>query len=126
MEYKKTSFENEEDSSSGGDNTLVDDFNLQLPDGCENEVKLYQETLKSMVDSSCKSCHTEGGNASAAFAFEDLDIDNSQIIQDITNGDADKLISKLNGEISHAGGVLIDDKGSVLIKGFFQLVKSCR
>lgn len=125
MEYEKTTFENPNNNSSDA-TSIEKDLNLNISDVCKNKVELYSQTVKDLVDSSCKSCHASGASAATVFTFENQDTANVDILQEITNGDAEQLIKKLNGELNHGGGQLIDEKGELLINGFFEAVDACR
>ena len=76
---------------------------------CEDKaIGLFEDQIQTAVTQVCASCHSAGGQGSAAIQFSAGDVDlNIAAFTDYISGDPDKLIAKLGPAGGHGGGVQI-------------------
>ncbi|SMF07653.1 hypothetical protein [Pseudobacteriovorax antillogorgiicola] len=115
-EYKHVDYSSPENSQDG----------TSFSQPCRILSVAYDSEIKGFVDSSCSSCHVQGGSAGSVFAFVDGDDDaNTQIFLNLLSGDSNAIFQKLSGGTSHGGGAILSSQDQEKIDTFFQAKDLC-
>lgn len=103
----------------------VNDTGTTVSTECAALTESYQSNLKTIVESSCKSCHISGGTAASSFTFADDDAANAVTFANLLSGDGNAVFQKASGQVTHGGGAQVSSSDEGSFTSFFASVSSC-